>query len=375
MKQRFYLESFERHRRRAMNAHRRGDAPTARAELLRAAEMLYKLAGLATGELRDVRRRRAQELVNIAKSLSAEERAPTTGARHSAAAPGREEKDEDAPDARRWIVSAAPDVTMDDVAGLEDVKATIRKRVIYPFQHPETTRKYRKRAGGGVLLYGPPGNGKTMIAKAIAAEVNAVFFAVKCSDIMSKWVGEAEQNLKALFDAAREHPRAVIFLDETEAIVSKRGGGSTVMNRVIPEFLAQVDGLQGPQSGLLLLGATNRPWDMDEAALRTGRFGELIYVPLPDLAARRHIVAAALTGIPLADGVDFDALARATDGYSGADLIGLCEAAKDAPYEREITTGTPQQLEPADLEDALQRVRPSISVRSLARYESFRRGG
>jgi SpoVK/Ycf46/Vps4 family AAA+-type ATPase len=378
MKQRFYLENFERHRKRAMGAHKRGDTATARAELLRAAEMLFKLAAFATGALREVRTRRAQELVKMAKAMPAESREAAGGASTARRAPtpaGRndDDKDEDAPETDQWIVATAPDVTLEDVAGLDDVKATIRKRVIYPFQHPEITKKYRKRAGGGVLLYGPPGNGKTMIAKAIAAEVDATFFSIRCSDIISKWVGQAEQNLKALFDAARQHPRAVVFMDETEAIVSKRGGGSTVMNRLIPEFLSQVDGLQGAQSGLLLLGATNRPWDMDEAALRTGRFGELIYVPLPDEVARRHIMASVLSGIPLAVDVDFSALARDTGGYSGADLIGVCEAAKDAPYEREIATGIEQQLEAGDLADALDRVHPSVSAKSLARYEKFRR--
>jgi len=375
MKQRFYLENFERHRKRAMTAHKRGDTGTARVELLRAAEMLFKLAALATGELRDVRTRRAQELVKMAKAMPVDSKdaaGDSTTARRAPTPAGRDDKDEDTPETDQWIVATAPDVTMDDVAGLEDVKATIRKRVIYPFQHPEITKKFKKKAGGGVLLYGPPGNGKTMIAKAIAAEVDATFFSVKCSDIISKWVGQAEQNLKALFDAARQHPRAVVFMDETEAIVSKRGGNSTVMNRVIPEFLSQVDGLQGAHGGLLLLGATNRPWDIDEAALRTGRFGELIYVPLPDEPARRHIIAASLSGIPLADDVDFTSLSHATEGYSGADLIGLCEAAKDAPYEREISTSIEQQLESADLDAALDRVHPSVSARSLAKYKRFR---
>jgi transitional endoplasmic reticulum ATPase len=260
---------------------------------------------------------------------------------------------------------------MDDVAGLEEVKAAIRKRVIYPFQHPEVTRKYRKQAGGGVLLYGPPGTGKTMIAKAIASEVDATFFSVKCSDVMSKWVGQAERNVSRLFEAARGRERAVVFLDETEAIVAKRGGDSTVMNRVIPEFLAQVDGLEGRPGGPLLLGATNRPWDMDDAALRPGRFGELIYVPLPDVVARRQIVAAALKGILLAEQIDVGAIAAQAEGYSGADSVALCEAAKDGPYEREIDSGLPQRLEVADLADAFRRVRPSVSPAQLRRYEKF----
>lgn len=367
MTQQFYLDTFQRLYKRGLDAYRREEYARARTDLLRSAEMLLKLAAGSDGELRRSRKAKARQIVDLAKSIDTKTSRERTD-KHAVPVGDRQKPEEGG---ERWIVSAVPDVRMDDVAGLEDVKAAIRKRVIYPFEHPEVAKKYRKRAGGGVLLYGPPGTGKTMIAKAIANEVSATFFSVRCSDIMSKWVGEAEQNLKRLFDAARAQTRAVVFLDETEAIVSKRGGGSTVMNRVIPEFLSQVDGLQGKQGALLLLGATNRPWDMDEAALRPGRFDELISVPLPDAAARREIVAEALAGIPLAEEVDLDALVNETEGYSGADLVAVCEAAKDRPYEREIQTGVPQQLETGDLSEALLRVRPSVSHALLKRYQKF----
>ena len=368
----FYLEMFRRHYRRALAAREKGDAPAARRGLLKAAEVLYKLAGASSGELRRARKAKARKILDLARSMDAKGpagKAPGGGARKAAA--GAESSGADA--AARWIVAAKPDVRMDDVAGLEDVKSAIRKRVIWPFQHPEVTAKYRKRAGGGVLLYGPPGTGKTMIAKAVAAEVDATFFAVKCSDVMSKWVGEAERNLQRLFEAAGERDRAVVFLDEAEAIVSKRGSGSTVMDRVIPEFLAQVDGMGGRHAGLLLLGATNRPWDMDDAALRPGRFGELIHVPLPGAAARMQIIASALAGIPLAEDVEPAELAARTAGYSGADCVAVCEAAKDGPYEREIDTGVGQRLEVSDVEAALRRMRPSVSAARLRRYETFER--
>jgi SpoVK/Ycf46/Vps4 family AAA+-type ATPase len=368
--QQFYLDTFQRLYKRGLEAHRAGDAKRARTDLLRAAEMLLKLAAASAGDLREARKKKAQEILSLAKGIAA--KAPAKGAGGRAAAAAETEEDQEKAD--RWIVTDVPAVRMDDVAGLDDVKAVIRKRVVYPFQHPEVTRKFRKRGGGGVLLYGPPGTGKTMIAKAIAGEIDAVFFSVRCSDIISKWVGEAERNLKALFDAARARPRAVVFLDETEAIVSRRGGDSTVMNRVIPEFLSQVDGLQRQHGGLLLLGATNRPWDVDEAALRPGRFDELIYVPLPDVAARLQILARALEGVPMAEEVNIGALAADTDGLSGADLVALAEAAKDGPYEREIQTRTPQRLEAADVAAALERVRPSVSKAQLARYERFRAG-
>lgn len=370
MIQQFYLDMFRRLHRRGLTAYRAGDWRKARADLLRSAEMLYKLAAGSSGPLRQARKEKAGKILGLAKSI---EPKGTPQPRPKQRLPVGEE-DASREGGEKWIVTDVPEVRMEDVAGLEDVKATIRRRVVYPFQHPEVAKKYRKRAGGGVLLYGPPGTGKTMIAKAVANEVSATFFSVKCSDIMSKWVGEAEQNLKGLFEAARQRERSVVFMDETEAIVAKRGSGSTVMDRVIPEFLSQVDGLQGQEGGLLLLGATNRPWDMDEAALRPGRFDELIYVPLPDLEARREIVAVALAGIPLAEEVDVNGIALDTEGLSGADLVALCEAMKDAPYEREIRSGAPQRVEPEDVGEALSGLRPSVTKAQLAKYRKFRDG-
>ncbi len=368
-RQQFYLDHFKRYYQRGLKAHRKGEHGLARMSLLKAAEMLYKLAAESEGELQKVRKKKARRLLQLARSMP--EHTSSVSSKGGAAA---KNGDVAATNSEKWIVNELPDVKMDDVAGLEDVKDLIRRRVIYPFQHPEVTEKYRKQKGGGVLLYGPPGNGKTMIARAIAAEVDATFFSVKCSDIISKWVGDAERNLQKLFEAARERSRAVIFMDETEAIVSRRGGDSTVMNRVIPEFLSQVDGLDGRHSGLLLLGATNRPWDMDEAALRTGRFGELIFVPMPDLPARRRIIAMNLDGIPLSEDFDLDVIATRTEGYTGADLEGLCERAKDAPYEREIASGEDQRLEAADIMSIIDDMRLSVTKRMIAKYEKFRSG-
>ena len=373
MIQQFHLDIFERYHKRGLEAYRGGDMATAKRSFLKAAEVLFKLAADSAGELQRVRKEKAGKLLALAQSIDPSVKGVPAAPSPRKSSVASEDGGEGEEGGQQWIVTTVPDIKMDEVAGLEEVKAIIRKRVVYPFQHPEITKKYHKQAGGGVLLYGPPGTGKTMIAKAIANEIDATFFSVKCSDIMTKWVGEAERNLKKLFDAAREHPRAVVFMDETEAIVAKRGNDSTVMNRVIPEFLAQVDGLEGRHGGLLLLGATNRPWDMDEAALRPGRFGELIYVPLPDVAARRQIVAGAIKGIPMAPEVDIEVLATQTDGYSGADIVGLCERAKDCPYEREILTQVPQRLEVEDLAEARRGVGPSVTAAHLAKFEKFKR--
>ena len=381
---RFLLEQFEKYREEGMAAHKAGRWAEARDNLFKAAEYLLRVAKESEGDMRARRMENAQKLLALAKSIDPTKkgRVEGRGARDEAGGTrpeGRGQRDEargggeeEGAEAKRWIVTKKPDVRFDDVAGLEDVKEVIRRRVIYPFQHPDITLRYKKKAGGGVLLYGPPGTGKTMIAKAIATELDATFFSVKCSDIMSKWVGEAEQNLKKLFDAARASERAVVFMDETEAIVAKRGGDSTVMNRVIPEFLAQVDGLETGGSTMLLLGATNRPWDMDEAALRTGRFGELIYIGLPDPAARLWMVRRALEGIPMADDISLEDLAQRLDGCTGADITGFVDRAKDLPYEREIVESKPSRLEKADLDATLARTRRSVNAALLAKYDKWR---
>ncbi len=366
---RHLLEQFEEHRAEGLQAHRVGDGNNARYHLLKAAEYLFRLAEESKGRLRTERVRKAERLLKTASAI--EPGMPHEKVREG----GQGEKTADGGDGEsRWIVTRKPGIRFDDVAGLEDVKAVIRRRVIYPFVHPEITDRYKKKSGGGVLLYGPPGTGKTMIAKAIATELEATFFSIRCSDIMSKWVGEAEQNLQRLFTAARACPRAVLFLDETEAIVARRGGTSTVMNRVIPEFLAQVDGVDTQESSLLLLGATNRPWDMDEAALRTGRFGELIYVGPPDFEARYEILRRALEGIPMSDDVDLEELARDLNGFSGADIVGVVERIKDKPYDREIQHGlASSRIEPEDAQEIIANSKPSLTKAQLKQYEAFRK--
>jgi transitional endoplasmic reticulum ATPase len=274
----------------------------------------------------------------------------------------------------KWIVSEKPNVRFDQIAGLDDVKEAINLRVIYPFRNPDAASRFKKKAGGGILLYGPPGTGKTMIAKAIATELDAQFLNVKSSNIMSQWVGVAEQNLARLFEVARRYPISVVFLDETEALVGKRGGQSTVMNRVVPEFLSQVDGLDPKVNCILLMGATNRPWDMDEAALRTGRFGEKFYVGLPDAAARKLILHFNLDGIPSAPDVDIPSLAERLDGYSGADIAGVCIKATDLPFQRQIRSGSEAILTREDMDRAVIEVPASVNQAMLERYKRFAEG-
>lgn len=260
-----------------------------------------------------------------------------------------------------------------DVAGLEEVKEQIRLKLIYPFTHPDLAAQYGIRRGGGILLYGPPGTGKTLIARAVAGEVEAAFFAVKPSEIMSKWVGEAEQNIQKLFTAARAFDRAVIFIDEVEALVPKRrSSGSTVMQRVVPQILAELEGFDQSRPGaLLFIGATNEPWSLDPAVLRPGRFDEKVYIGLPDDTARRRILELNLAGKPLADDVQMDALTAQLAGYSGADIANICRKACAIPFVEGVMTGDARTVEGEDFATVLGEVRPSVTADELAKYEAY----
>jgi transitional endoplasmic reticulum ATPase len=368
---RFLFETYKSHHNEGIEAHKKGDYPKARMHYLMAAKYLCAMAKETDAEFKQERLKKAQRLIDIAKELENKRKVQRGKDAKAQRVPV---DDEEETKADKWIVTNPPKTSFNDVAGLDDVKKVIQLRVIYPLQHPDITQKFKKRAGGGVLLYGPPGTGKTMIARAIACELDATFMSVKCSDIMSKWVGSAEKNVRELFSTARSYPRCVVFMDETEAIVAKRGSDSTVMNRVIPEFLSQVDGLEKRENMLLLLGATNRPWDMDEAALRPGRFDEMIYVPLPDEKARLKMLEISFKDIPMAEDINLGELANRLEGYSGADIKGFAETVTDLPYQRQIETGQEQIVTAEDIEKALQKARPSVDTRMLARYEIYRKG-
>lgn len=356
----FLFETYRRHMEEGIAAHERKDLREARYRYLMAARYLLELARRGDASLGDIRKKQAERLIAAAGQVEKEAPPPALGEAEGAAA-----------EASRWRVTPREKIRLEDVKGLEDVKAVIRRRIVYPFLHPEVAGRYGKRAGGGVLLYGPPGTGKTMLARAVAGEVDAAFYSVRSSDIMSKWVGDAEKNMRGLFDAAGREERSVVFMDEVEALVGKRGRGSTVMDRLIPEFLSLVDGVEGDRGRILLLGATNRPWDMDEAALRPGRFDELIYVPPPDAEARHAIIEKELEGVPMDGDMNLVELAEHLEGFTGADLVGLVQRMTDLPYEREIRTGEQQILTRDDLEQAVKSSRPSVTRKMLARYEKF----
>lgn len=365
-------ETFQKLKTRGLDARRAGNFAAARVYLLEAARAILELshdAGAPVG-IAEARRRTAERLLELARDCRQPERRRTQ-------APDRAATDnpDEAIDASAWRVRRRPETRFDDIAGLDEVKEQIRLRMVYPFLHPELAERFDVRGGGGVLLYGPPGTGKTMLARAAAAEIDATFFHVSAAQILSKWVGQAEQNVARLFEAARDEPRAIIFIDEIESLLPARRdeAGSGVMQRVVPQFLQALDGFDQKGTSLFFLAATNVPWQLDPAVLRPGRFDERVYVPLPDLAARVRLLEIYLSHRPLADDVDPVALAKRLEGYSGADIRYVCDKSATVPFLRAVSGADADDgtISEAIIREVLAQTPPSVSKETVRRFESW----
>jgi transitional endoplasmic reticulum ATPase len=372
-------ESFERFRQKGLDARRAGQWDAARLYLLEAARAMTHLAKDAHGEdLRAGREEIAGRLLELARDCDAarrDKRRPGAVAARSNSDGGARES-EGGSSAAQWLVREKPPIRFDDVAGLDAVKEDIRLKMLYPFEHPELAERFGIRGGGGVLLYGPPGTGKTMLARATAGEIDAAFFRVSPADVLSKWVGEAEQNVKKLFDAAAAEPRSVIFIDEIEALVpARRDEGSSVMQRVVPQILQGMEGFDKKTGTgtVFFLGATNVPWQLDPAVLRPGRFDEKIYIPLPDQAARRRMLEIYLGNRPVADEVDLDMLAARLEGFSGADIKYICDRAATIPFLQSVATGAEGEITPDVIEMIVAETRASVTPETIARFHQWGR--
>ena len=365
-------DTFERYRQKGLDARRAGQWDSARVYLLEAARAMVALSKEAQGEeLREARRQTAAKLLELARDS---DKARNENRKQSANATRQSAGEaEGTASAGQWLVKERPSIRFDDVAGLEDVKQDIRLKMIYPFEHADLAAKFGIRPGGGVLLYGPPGTGKTMLAKATAGEIDAAFFRISPADVLSKWVGEAEQNVKKLFDAAAAEERSIIFIDEIEALVpARRDEGSSVMQRVVPQILQGMEGFD-KKSGqpILFMGATNVPWQLDPAILRPGRFDEKVYIPLPDVEARRKMLDTYLGHRPLAGDVLIDQLAALLDGYSGADIKYLCDRAATVPFLSTVASGVEGQITAAIFHDTVRDTPRSVTVEMLAKFKQW----
>ena len=245
-----------------------------------------------------------------------------------------------------------PRVRFDDVGGMETVKEEIRLKIIHPLKHPELYQAYGKAIGGGILMYGPPGCGKTHLARATAGEIQAGFIAVGISDVLDMWIGNSERNLHELFEQARRNRPCVLFFDEVDALGASRADMRQNAGRMlINQFLSEMDGIKSTNEGVLILAATNAPWHLDAAFRRPGRFDRILFVPPPDAAARAAILRLHLRGKP-ADDIDVDHLAKKTDAFSGADLRAVVDLAVEAKLRQAMKSGVPKPLTTKDLASA-----------------------
>ncbi|AFK23338.1 CDC48 family AAA ATPase [Pyrococcus sp. ST04] len=284
------------------------------------------------------------------------------------------------PSALREVLIEVPNVHWDDIGGLEDVKQELREAVEWPLKYPEAFRAYGITPPKGILLYGPPGTGKTLLAKAVATESEANFIAVRGPEILSKWVGESEKNIREIFRKARQAAPTVIFIDEIDAIAPRRGTDvNRVTDRIINQLLTEMDGLV-ENSGVVVIAATNRPDIIDPALLRPGRFDRLILVPAPDEKARLEIFKVHTRNMPLAEDVSLEELAKKTEGYTGADIAAVCREAAMIAMRRALEQGVLKEGMKAeeirriakvtmkDFEEALKKIGPSVSKETMEYY-------
>lgn len=298
------------------------------------------------------------------------------------------------PSTLRETIVEIPNTKWEDIGGLEETKKDLQEMILYPIEHPEKFLKFGMQPSKGVLFYGPPGCGKTMLAKAVANECSANFISIKGPELLTMWFGESESNVREVFDKARSSSPCVLFFDELDSIGTARGGGAGdaggAGDRVMNQLLTEIDGV-GAKKNIFFIGATNRPDILDDALLRPGRLDQLIYIPLPDLPSRYAILKANLRKSPIAKDVDMNVIARYTDGFSGADITEICQRASKAAIRENIEADARIQamknLNPdfeaegdpvpeicrKHFEEALRNARRSVTPTDLDRYENFKR--
>eukprot|EP00351_Strombidinopsis_sp_SopsisLIS2011_P001941 CAMPEP_0116886470 /NCGR_PEP_ID=MMETSP0463-20121206/20353_1 /TAXON_ID=181622 /ORGANISM="Strombidinopsis sp, Strain SopsisLIS2011" /LENGTH=801 /DNA_ID=CAMNT_0004546989 /DNA_START=32 /DNA_END=2437 /DNA_ORIENTATION=- len=302
------------------------------------------------------------------------------------------------PSSLRETIVEIPNITWDDIGGLEDTKQTLREMILFPIEHPDKFHKFGMKPSKGVLFYGPPGCGKTLLAKAVANECSSNFISVKGPELLTMWFGESEANVREIFDKARGASPCVLFFDELDSVGTARGSGQGdaggAGDRVLNQLLTEMDGA-GIKKNLFFIGATNRPDILDEALIRPGRLDQLIYIPLPDKGARKNILKAVLRKSPIAPNVSFDFMAELTDKFTGADITEMCqrsakaaireaisaeedkrrldaENGEDAAMDAEVVDPVPV-ITRAHFEEAFSQAKRSVDPNTLLKFEQFRK--
>jgi vacuolar protein-sorting-associated protein 4 len=386
---------------KAIELDKRGMKKEASQYYLKASKILIKLSN--SSSLPSVQKHyldRAQECVDRVRYLSGikkRKHGPSEGMKtppviqaeteHVADRRMVEEEDDDTKRLKEMIgdtiITERPDLKMDEIAGLEEAKQAIHDAILAPMKHPELFKGKARQPWKGILLYGPAGCGKTLIAKAVAAEVNATFFNVSAGNIVSKWLGESERLVLNLFKMARENQPSIIFIDELDSVgVSRSGDDVGGERRLKTQLLTELQGLDSkPEERITLIGATNLPWELD-FALRS-RFEKKIHVPLPDHIARKKILEIHMEEIEIGTDVDYDEIADLCEGYSGRDLSVVCREAAMEPIRDLQRSGRMDdkakilELRPVMREDliaAIENIRPATSPEDIQRYISWAEG-
>ncbi len=359
----------------AVRADKEGRYEDAIQDYLRAAEILVKAAKVTRNPMiRETYEDRAKSYVGRAKVLK------ETLKKAPASRGGRDEDDEEIDDhLADAVISEKPDVKLEDVAGLQPAKQALREAIVLPLMRPDLFKGAR-RPWRGILLFGPPGTGKTMLAKATAGELDATFFNISPAVMMSKWLGESEKIVKRLFDIAKEKQPSIVFIDEVDALTQARSGNENdAMRRVKTQLLTSMEGLTSKlEDRVVVIGATNVPWEIDPAFRR--RFERRIYIPLPDRDARIEVFKIHVRGVDLSEDVDFELLADLTENFSAADIANICREAIMRPVRELDTSGALENPEitarPVNMDDflaSLKVVKPSVSPEELERFEEWAR--
>eukprot|EP00746_Dinoflagellata_sp_MGD_P135173 gnl/MRDRNA2_/MRDRNA2_69122_c0_seq1.p1 gnl/MRDRNA2_/MRDRNA2_69122_c0~~gnl/MRDRNA2_/MRDRNA2_69122_c0_seq1.p1 ORF type:complete len:396 (+),score=94.29 gnl/MRDRNA2_/MRDRNA2_69122_c0_seq1:102-1289(+) len=287
------------------------------------------------------------------------------------------------PSSLRETVVETPKVAWGDIGGLEETKRQLQEMILYPINHPDKFEKFGMSPSRGVLFYGPPGCGKTLLAKAVASECSANFISVKGPQLLTMWFGESEANVREVFDKARAAAPCVLFFDELDSIGTARGSGpgdaGGAGDRVMNQLLTEIDGV-GVKKNVFFIGATNRPELLDDALLRPGRLDQLIYIPLPDFFSRKQILESTLKKSPVAKNVPLPFIAEQTEGFSGADLAEFCQRAAKAAIRdaitEEVVSGSSEKIAAISrrhFDEAFEGARRSVANSDLAKYNVFRR--
>ncbi|MFW9778252.1 MAG: AAA family ATPase [Candidatus Heimdallarchaeota archaeon] len=373
------FEQAKKNAARAYQLDQSGQSHQAVRHYVNAAEQLQKLINFTDDpNMKELYYRKAMEYIFRVKEIRGIIEPSESKSSSSTRGAPREQEDEISGAISSVIVREKPNVKWEDVAGMEGAKRTLREAIILPMSRPDLFKGAR-RPWRGILMFGPPGCGKTYLCKAVASEVDSTFFSVSAASLVSKWLGESEKLVQELYDRAAEEAPSIIFFDEIDALGGRRGGGTEneAMRRIKTQLLQAVEGFGTGDELLVTIGATNTPWDIDAAMRR--RFERRVYVTLPTTAAREKMFEIHTRGVELDPDLSFMEMAKYTAGYTAADIALLCREALMIPIRELDADGAlknreirPRNPDTNDFLSSMEHIKPSVSPKELSRFEEWR---